>query len=360
MKSVGHALNILHISDLHRGQDRDDLVWGAIRQNFHSDVHRHIDECSDIDLVVFSGDITSRGAKRDFSEVVTELQRLWGVFKARALSPRLLIVPGNHDLIRPSADDPLVINALGLRALPQVRQALFEKRSNVWKQSVKKTFKNYVAFVKELQQSGIDVVSDCVGKIPGDVSGKFSVNGLTVGVVGLNSAWTHLVGGNLINKLDMYPEQLSSVVGGDSHDWSRDCHICLLVTHHPETWLNDAAQKDFRELIFNRSVFDAHLFGHMHESRPTNVQIGAYTSWSFQAPSIYGLEKIWGDIQRIHGYSFIRFNASDRQMECWPRIIRPTVMGVPQILANDALLSGGISFQWPWQPNKQEVPTEKK
>lgn len=360
MDSLKQTLNILHISDLHRGQERDELVWGEVRGKFHKDVLRHMEDNGAIDIVIFSGDITSRGQKKEFSAVVAELQRLWSVFESRAVRPKLLVVPGNHDLVRPPQGDPLVVNALSLRGHPSVRADLFGRRSNAWKQSVKKAFKNYTSFVRALRDTGIDLVLDVEGKIPGDVSGKFSVNGLNVGVVGLNSAWTHVVGGNLINKLDIYPEQLASVVGQDAYDWSRDCHIALLVTHHPEAWLNDAARRDFKEIIFSQAVFDAHLFGHMHEPRPMNLQVGAYTSWSFQAPSLYGLEKIWGDLQRIHGFSFFKFRAAAEEMECWPRVVRRAVMGEVQILADDSMLKESESFKWKWVPNKLEVNAEKK
>ncbi len=360
MDSLDQTLNILHISDLHRGQERDELVWGEVRGKFHKDVIRHMEDNGAVDIVIFSGDITSRGQKNEFLAVVTELQRLWSVFESRAVRPKLLVVPGNHDLARPPQGDPLVVNALSLRSFPSVRADLFGRRTNAWKQSVKKAFKNYTNFVRMLQKTGIDLILDVEGKIPGDVSGKFSVNGLNVGLVGLNSAWTHVIGGNLVNKLDIYPEQLASVVGQDAYDWSRDCHIALLITHHPEAWLNDAAKKDFKEIIFSQAVFDAHLFGHMHEPRPMNLQVGAYTSWSFQAPSLYGLEKIWGDLQRIHGFSFFKFRAATKELECWPRVVRRTVMGEVQILADDSMLKESESFKWKWIPNKLEVNVEKK
>ncbi len=344
------TLKILHISDLHRGQDRSEIRWGNVREDVHRDIERHANTYGLIDLVVFSGDITYRGEKTEFDSVLHELQRLWGVFRQNSMNPRLVVVPGNHDLERPPAHDPLVAFASLMRTRTSVKDELFRNKNSGWYLTLSKAFSNYLAFLDDLRSSQIDLLMDVEGWLPGDFSGRFEINGLKVGVVGLNSAWTHLEGGDLSGKLDIYPEQLGAVVGGDLPSWSKNNNVSIVVTHHPVDWFNDEAQRDFNGEIYREGIFDAHLYGHMHESKPVNINIGAHNRKNLQAPSLYGLEKYRGEMTRHHGYSFVEFNAEKSVLEFWPRVFREKRAGGIQVVADSDILDGDDkSFVWPWK-----------
>jgi 3',5'-cyclic AMP phosphodiesterase CpdA len=52
-------------------------------------------------LVLFTGDLTQSGDEKQFQELDKLLKRFWDKLSAMDPEPRLLAVPGNHDLVRP-------------------------------------------------------------------------------------------------------------------------------------------------------------------------------------------------------------------------------------------------------------------
>jgi hypothetical protein len=54
------------------------------------------------DVVIFSGDLTQSGARDEFDKLDEILQELWAQFAALGCSPKLIVLPGNHDISRPA------------------------------------------------------------------------------------------------------------------------------------------------------------------------------------------------------------------------------------------------------------------
>ncbi|WP_248765854.1 metallophosphoesterase family protein [Pseudomonas protegens] len=345
-----NTLHWMHISDLHRGQERTEEVWSVVRQEIHADIKAQIERAGTIDLVVFSGDMAFSGAAHEFSSVQKELELLWAMFAELGFAPKLFIVPGNHDLVRPSKTSALLNFADILRLKEDVRDELLDDESSPYRSELNAAFENYTGFLRNVQASGIPLVVDKAGIFPGDSSSRISVNGLNVGLVGLNSAWTHLGKGELKGKLDISVRQLNALVDNDLPCWSMQNHVNLLVTHHPISWLNPESIEEFEGKIFIPEYFDAHMYGHMHDNHPEISSVGAHNRRVIQAASLFGLEKIKGVIDRRHGYYFARLSAETNICWFWPRRFEKKVGNVWQVAADSQLLSRDERhFEQPWK-----------
>lgn len=345
-----NTLHWMHISDLHRGQERTEEVWSVVRDEIHNDIRSQIQSAGLIDLVVFSGDMAFSGAVEEFASVQKELERLWSVFAELGAEPKLFIVPGNHDLVRPAKTSALLNFADMLRKKEDIRDELLSGNPSSYRAELDTAFANYVEFLSNLQKSGIPLLLDVKGVFPGDSSSRVNLNGLTVGLVGLNSTWTHLGKGELEGKLDISVRQLNSVTGNDLPSWSKLNHVNLLVTHHPLSWLNPESVEEFEGRIFIPKYFDAHMFGHVHNNYPAVSSVGAQSRRNIQAASLFGLEKIKGTIDRRHGYYFAKLNAMTDNCTFWPRRFEKKAGNVWEVAADGPLLSGDKrDFDQPWK-----------
>lgn len=349
----------MHISDLHRGQSRTAQMWGLVRDEIYKDVKKHVETNGPIDLVIFSGDLAFQGASDEFSSIEDELLELWKVFSDTGSNPWLFIVPGNHDLARPNEDSPLYNLANDFRKKQGARKSLLENSESRYRKEISSIFENYRKLIESLSAGIIPLAMDKHGLFTGDVSGKIKVNSLSIGLVGLNTAWSHLANGDLEGYLDVYPDQLNSVVDNSLPKWSSDTNISLLVTHHPTSWLCEEARADFHSNIFVSDYFDAHLFGHMHDNSPSQLNLGGLQARKiFQAPSLFGLEKIKGEIDRRHGYTFAKISADSKVCRVWPRRLQKKALGNWQSGADSEILERDqLFFDWPWtirnyQPKK--------
>ncbi|HHM7088306.1 metallophosphoesterase family protein [Pseudomonas aeruginosa] len=356
-----NKLHWMHISDLHRGQDRTAEVWAHVRQEIYDDIKRQVEERGPIDLVIFSGDMVFQGDTEEFSSVSDELDRLWQEFKKLASSPYLFITPGNHDLVRPKDTSALRNMADILRIKTAVRDEILGGGPSKYREEAEAAFCNYLTFIDDLKAGEIPLALDTKGLLPGDSSARFDANGLQIGLVGLNSAWTHLSGGNSYGKLDISVRQLNSVVGDDLPKWSRQNHVNLLITHHPETWLTPEAKEEFESEIFIPDYFDAHLYGHMHDNKPVLHSVGAHNRRTIQASSLFGLEEFEGEKERRHGYYFAILDANKNSCEYWPRKFEKKSGNTWQVASESELLRRDSKFfEQPWQVREVEGLTLKK
>ncbi len=275
------------------------------------------------DLVLFTGDLTQKGTKEEFEAFEKYLLKLWDKFKAWGFEPKLLAVPGNHDLIRPSnATEPALITLLHNWDLPAVQTPFWENNNCPQRLLISTAFDNFSQWWQQTAIPKPDTLS--YGLLPGDWSATFTKDGLDLGIVGLNSAYLQLAGGNFEKKLHLDVRQLHGACKENGAEWTRQQHSCLLLTHHPISWLSDEAQKHFSdEIHFPPERFALHLFGHQHEANLTTVSHGVGNERrGLQGSSLFGLEH-WGENQtkREHGYSLseLQMEDSEYKLRVWPR-----------------------------------------
>ncbi|MGS5087273.1 metallophosphoesterase family protein [Hydrogenophaga sp. A37] len=333
----GVQFNVIHLSDLHMGMTGQKWMWPTFKTVFFNDLRQQHEKTGAWDLVIFSGDLTQESSPQEYVALNAALMELWAVFNSLGCSPKLFVVPGNHDLQRPSKIDPCALALGSWWQTPDIHQDFWENGESPYRATVSNAFAAYTKWTSSLAGTPISLIGDEAGLLPGDVSARIHKDGASLGLVGLNSAWLQLSEKNRIGDLNIHVRQLQSVTGDDPDAWAASNQFNLVVTHHPVTWLNSKAAAHWNSEIHVNARFCAHLFGHMHDSVTGLSSFnGGATKIAIQAPSIFGLETVADGLQRNHGYSFLRLvkSADERTLKIWPRLAFPLKDGARRLIAD--------------------------
>ena len=96
----------LHLSDLHAGMTDQGWLWPTLKHSLFEDLTKIHPLMGDWHAVIFTGDLTYRGARDEFDRLDQILGELWVHFKRLGFQPTLIVTPGNHDIARPSPKEP--------------------------------------------------------------------------------------------------------------------------------------------------------------------------------------------------------------------------------------------------------------
>lgn len=339
MSMAAGKVSWLHITDWHIGQ-RNDWLWPNMRQQFFDDLTA-LAEDSEVgpwDFVIFSGDIVQGGKSKEFEIATEELKRLWEHFDSLGQRPQLLIVPGNHDLVRPKKDSRIAISSHHWHNTSgdDVRQSFWADKASAIRREVVKAFANYTDWLSNLD---IPKPSSNLGILPGDFSTTIAIEhgGLKIGVVGLNTTFLQVTSMDYEAKLDIHIKQLNQVCSADPPKWAAEHDHTILITHQPPEWLDKAAQEQLEE-IYQSGRFHSHFCGHLHKSKVTDASLnGAPTRRIRQAASLFGLSKYGiNKRDRIFGFTAGQWNFSNTRCveRLWPRIAHRNELGSYRLSAD--------------------------
>jgi hypothetical protein len=314
------SLGWLHLSDFHQGLSGQAGLWPNVREQVFDDLRKLHDLCGPWQVVFFSGDLTQKGDTEEFKRVSSTLVQLWDRLKDLGSSPMLLAVPGNHDLVRPSARQAEVRLLSYWEDESEVREEFWRDAASDYRGVVDGAFANYLAWWQSHPLPRPE--SFTPGLLPGDFAATIEIDGARVGVLGLNTAFLQLGVGPYRGKLAVGTAQFQQACGGDGAAWARSHDACFLLSHHPPDWLSPSGQQILNGEIASPGRFAAHLFGHMHEGRSQTLCInGVPPSRYWQAYSLFGLETYDNGSERRHGFSAgqIRFAGGRVSVRLWPR-----------------------------------------
>ncbi len=313
----------LHLTDLHLGMKEQNQLWSGIKHKFFEDLKRLYDKCGSWDLVLFSGDLTCTGSTDEFKKFDAFLHELWEQFHDLGFEPKLLAVPGNHDLVRPSdGEEPSVLLLRQWTKQKSVQNRFWEQEKSPYRKVVTKAFKNYAAWWKN-QAFKPGILKP--GLLPGDFSATIEKEGAKLGIVGLNTAFLQLTDENYKERLALDVCQFHAACGGDGPGWVKQQHACLLLTHHPPAWLTPDAYRDLNGEIVSHGQFALHLCGHLHKEKSQNIrERGTESRRIWQSASLFGLEYFGWKKERCHGYMIgkIELGGDEGKLLSWPREIR--------------------------------------
>lgn len=328
----------LHLTDFHCGMQQQNWLWPRMREKFlQEDLPRLHDKSGPWDLVIFTGDLTNRGTREEFQKVDELLDQLWDKFQDLGSIPKLLAVPGNHDLVRPenNNNNQYSTNPNYRQAVEDLTQNFNKISENFWNHStlmarivVEEAFENYKSWW-ENQRYKPNEIND--GILPGDFSYSFQKGDAQIGIIGLNTSFCQLnnnvTKGQLSLDIRQWHESCRQFYS-DGLAWGSEHHTCFLLTHHPQSWLNIESQRQLQgEIIPN--YFSLHLCGHLHEADYQEIaQAGNNLQRFWLGRSLFGLEYFGQDnqYQRSHGYTAGRIDFKPREKKgkllFWPREAR--------------------------------------
>jgi len=318
----GASFTAIHLSDLHVGMTPQGWMWPTIKKAFFEDIRRLLGRISNLDLVIFSGDLTQSGNAEEYKRLTQILQEIWQVFDSFGSKPLLFPVPGNHDLVRPNMSGAVTKALDRWWKDDELRKSFWETSLNEYQALIAAAFVNYVEWFGSLRKNGIPVVDAQHGPLPGDIAAFCVIRDSKVGLIGLNSAWLQISDGDYERRLSVDTRQLHGLTGERPDEWCSENSFNIIVTHHPTSWLHRLGEDSWRSEIYLPSRFDCHLYGHMHEAASRSVgEGGSPERIQFQGSSLFGLEHVQSGVLRIHGYSMLQFkaNKSERVIRQWPR-----------------------------------------
>ncbi|PCJ21831.1 MAG: hypothetical protein COB04_02610 [Gammaproteobacteria bacterium] len=325
----------VHFTDFHWGAMSQDQYWPSIKRALREDLARlhTILGGKPWDAVFFTGDLTNRGTKKEFLALNQRLKELQAIFAEFGSTPDLFVVPGNHDLVRPSkavrekaAYKALVANGLNDSS---IRDGMFAKaKSNEYFKIVNNAFKHYQDWHKKDFYFQSPEIKE--GKMPGDFSYSFEKGRNKIGIVGINTAFLQLEGGDQKGRLSVDRRQWIAACQEDYAAWYDNHDLSIVLTHHPVDWLDEEGRETFSEMTPTGNVA-LHLCGHMHTNRAENLQVGGASGVRrvIQASSLFSHEsyeehrgsQVETKTDRRHGYSvgMIEFEEGQAKIRHWPR-----------------------------------------
>ena len=137
------SISWMHLTDWHIGQMGEAERFPNLEYGFFGDLKKTLAVTQGIDLVFFTGDLVNRGQREEYDELESRLIRFWGEFEKYGKVPKLVVIPGNHDLSRPS---DYSTSALALKSWDQnsgLRSAFWGEEAKELRHEVIGYFQNY-------------------------------------------------------------------------------------------------------------------------------------------------------------------------------------------------------------------------
>jgi hypothetical protein len=320
-------LGWLHITDIHVGQPREGGRLANIERAFLEDVAKVIHkEKLVISAIFLTGDVAFRGAEAEYVRASALLGRICAHIHEQNLKikpcdpPVLVPVPGNHDLARPPDDDARTIRD-ALKGRRADSPPLWSPGQTSVRDLVDRCFADYRAWLRHPLPFPRGPNH---GLLPGDLCTTITRGGVSVGILGLNSAVLHL-GDAAPGSMHLDLSQVTHLIGHNPRGWIEAHHFNLLMTHHPPAWLSEPAQQILREEIRPDALFDLHLYGHEHAGRFAIEPGSSGVRHLVEGRSLFGAEDEGSS--RVHGYTVGRFvleapsvdGLRKKRVEVWTR-----------------------------------------
>ncbi len=322
----------LHLTDLHCGSEAQDCLSPGEKEIFFNDLKKLHKKCGPWDLVLFTGDLTHQGSIAEFKRVDIFFNQLWEHFNTLGFTPKLLAVPGNHDIARFDKENPPPsVRLLGLwENQPDVQREFWGEANSPYREEVAEAFACYTAWWKK-QNFKAEEVND--GILPGDFAVTVEKNGAKLGILGLNTAFLQLTDGEYQGKLALHASQLHGACNENGLEWAKQHHVCLLLTHHPPAWLNPEARNCLNGEIADHGRFTVHFCGHRHTPDKNAYQwiaiSGTEEQRIWQSRSLFAIKSWREDLQQkkqhnSHGYAAGKIELWEDKgiLKLWPRETR--------------------------------------
>lgn len=278
----------LHFSDLHWSHNHEaisQVQW----DHLHRDLEVLHEDSGPWDAIFITGDIAFTGSAKEYGSCTQALQsQLLDYLDKLDSHPVILTVPGNHDVDRSGIARKAEARLLRFWSEDAELRRDFWMSHSIYRTLVEESFSNYLKWFRDNNLPKPQDIN--YGIIPGDFSTSLTSNGLSIGVVGLNSAFLELTVGRFKGRLALNKRQLNAVCDNDPDSWLRQHDFNVLLTHHPPSWLEPESQRMLRADIAVPGRFNLHLCGSHHEELAP-VLIQESPALLAQAPSMGDVHK---------------------------------------------------------------------
>lgn len=248
-------LLILHLSDIHFRVpyclDPSTDVDHPVRKALTNDISRMVSRLGNVDVIMVSGDIAFSGKAREY-EAATK----WFSEVAKAANcphSRIFMVPGNHDVVRATADER---KTRGTRLVIKEKKLGPERDKELQDTLLDEHMGNHLlAPMTEYNIFSAPYGCDLTPERPFWIEELPLSHGWTLKIHGLTT--TFFSGPEDDSKGNLYLGALQRVFSPE------DGIVRLALFHHPPDWLIDC--ESFDDALWEHCSL--HLFGHKHRQR---------------------------------------------------------------------------------------------
>lgn len=278
---MASTIRWLHLSDFHVGKDTYEQA--RLFDEIVKEIGRWKDERKFVpDYVFITGDVANKGLKKEYETFRKSfLIPLQEKFNTETV---VFPVPGNHDVDRPAPD---VLD----REAPLTTDSRFFDASAEGKAARDQVLPRFKHYKKWMAASGMS--PDWLVTKEGTANHTREVAGVSVGVVGLNTAW--------LCKDDHDKDKLTPgyrLVEAALKN-IESCRIKIVLGHHPLSWWHDSEEEKIRSLFAEHHVI--YLHGHKHKSEGRFEEGGVDQFLVLQAGAAFQARE--GD-QWVNGFSW--------------------------------------------------------
>ena len=283
MKKIG----ILHISDIHINESSiseiDTLVEKLIK-----DIEKvKTENVLNLDLVCFAGDLIGRGDKAFEDEMQIQLAEkhfIQPLLTAIGLTEKeFILVPGNHEVNRDKIAKITEKGLATISSLDEVNETIYDMQDEY-----KSRLQHFYDYMHEKYVSDAD-------KWNLGYSITKNINGVEVGIVGLDSAWRSTGAGGEERGKMLVGEQQVWILHNNIKD--ADLKICLM--HHPLDWLSDLEMTNVERKL---NYFDLVLRGHVHDLDDKQICTQRYKTIYNTSGKLYPIDNYYS------GYSILEID----------------------------------------------------
>ena len=239
------------------------LLRPEYREAFERDLQRLHELSGPWNLVLISGDLTQTGTIREFALLNSSLLNSLGGYLARLGStPRLLVVPGKHDVNERFAATERTIAGRWRESFRRSTPAGVHMRT---------AFEPFVRWASQwrIWNTGSTAQTVRPGLLPGDFSMTLMTDGLRVGIIGLNSTFFAFT--SALNLYEIHVEQFEAATGEPVHDWVLRHDVVLLLTHASPSML----QAESLVQVYDRLMEPGRPVLHLCGNRTHDVWLSA-------------------------------------------------------------------------------------
>ena len=246
MKKIG----ILHISDVHINASSI-LEIDSLVKKLIIDIEKVKDENNlQINLICFAGDLIEKGedALKDEMQIrLAEEHFIQPLLKALGLTKNeFILVPGNHEVDKRKIAKRTEAGLAAISSLQEVNETI-DDMQNEYKSRLEYfyeyMYENYILDA-EKWNLGYSMIKN--------------INGINIGIVGVDSAWRSTgVGWEERGKMLVGEQQVRML-----HNNVKDADLKICLMHHPLDWLSDLEMTNVERKL---NSFDLVLRGHVHD-----------------------------------------------------------------------------------------------
>lgn len=294
------SFNWLHLTDFHQVIKEQNGGSSRVKKRFFEDLNRLHEKSEPWDLVLFTGDLTQEGSAEEFEKLDQLLEQLWAKFQEWGSSPKLLAIPGNHDLVRPNEKEPAVRLLKRWSEEREVQREFWEDAESCYRRVIAEAFANYMAWWKRQRWKPEHLKA---GILPGDFSATIEKNSAKLGILGLNTSFLQLIGENNEGKLAIHAHQFHQACDdNNTQNWARKHRACLLLTDHPvdaQMHLNTKITAGYPFVLYLRDHTDtkAKQIWHYYTVNKIELELikgkGKLKSWFLEASREGGKIQEW-------------------------------------------------------------------